>query len=447
MNLAVHGMSGNIRQAISYYDYAQQELKVGQADFVMANPPFNVDEIDAPKIENDPRLVFGLPGTNKDKKVPNGNYIWVSYFYSYLNDTGRAGFVMSSQTSSAGRDEAKVREQLVKTGHVDVMMAISGGFFYTRTVPCELWFFDKGKPEDRQDFVLMIDARHTRRKVTRTVYDFSPEQLSNLCSIVWLYRKQETRFLELLQNHLTRTQTEIAALEPFLVNFIVMQTALLQSIKTFWDASLFAVQTMPQNLTDLEAAFEAFKTTIQTQQDQYKPLQLEPSNAALHAASAELLPTMQRLTDLSQQADALQKLTQAVLDDLEALKAKDNQAWKSTEIRKQKNALEAARSELKAQLEQAQYFFKHAKWLQDRFPDAELRDVPGLVKLVSKSEIAAADYSLTPGRYVGVAPEEEEEGFDFANEMKTIHAELQTLNEEAQVLAAKIQSNLEGFKL
>ena len=115
----------------------------------MANPPFNVDVVDAEKIKGDKRLPFGLPGVNKAKKVSNANYLWISYFYSYLNENGRAGFVMSSQASSAGRDEAIVRQKIVETGAVDVMIAIRGNFFYTRTVPCELWFFDRAKEQRR----------------------------------------------------------------------------------------------------------------------------------------------------------------------------------------------------------------------------------------------------------------------------------------------------------
>jgi type I restriction enzyme M protein len=141
MNLAVHGLEGNIQKAITYYE-DPHEL-VGKADFVMANPPFNVDEVDADKVKNDPRLPFGLPGVNKSEKVSNGNYRWISYFYSYLKKTDRAGFVMSSQASSAGRDEAKVRRKLIETGEVDIMVAIRSNFFYTRTVPCELWFLDR----------------------------------------------------------------------------------------------------------------------------------------------------------------------------------------------------------------------------------------------------------------------------------------------------------------
>ena len=141
MNLAVHGLEGDIQKAITYYE-DPHEL-VGKADYVMANPPFNVDEIDADKVKSDPRLPFGLPGVNKKEKVSNGNYIWISYFYSYLSDKGRAGFVMSSQASSAGGGEAKVRQKLIETGDVDAMIAIRSNFFYTRTVPCELWFFNR----------------------------------------------------------------------------------------------------------------------------------------------------------------------------------------------------------------------------------------------------------------------------------------------------------------
>ena len=145
MNLAVHGLEGDIQKAITYYEDPHDFC--GKADFVMANPPFNVDDVDAEKIKNDPRLPFGLPGVNQKGAVSNGNYLWMSYFYSYTNENGRAGFVMSSQASSAGGSEAEVRRKIVETGDVGVMMAIRGNFFYTRPVPCELWFFNRAKPE------------------------------------------------------------------------------------------------------------------------------------------------------------------------------------------------------------------------------------------------------------------------------------------------------------
>ena len=207
MNLTVHGLEGNIQKAISYYEDPHEGLH-GNADFVMANPPFNVDEVDADKIKNDPRLPFGLSGVNKKGKVSNGNYLWISYFYSYLNAGGRAGFVMSSQASSAGGDEAKIRQALIKTGHVDAMIDIRGNFFYTRSVPCQLWFFNKAKPMEHQDKVLMIDARNIYRQVTRKIYDFSPEQLQNVTSIVWLYRGEQSRFLKLVAEYLGNTIDE-----------------------------------------------------------------------------------------------------------------------------------------------------------------------------------------------------------------------------------------------
>jgi type I restriction enzyme M protein len=152
MNLAVHGLEGKIDKAITYYE-DPHEL-VGKCDFVMANPPFNVDEIDADKIRLDPRLPYQLPGVNKQGKVGNGNYVWISYFDAYLNKGGRAGFVMSSQASSSGGEEARVRRDLIRSGDVDIMMGIRGNFFYTRTVPCELWFLNKAKPKDHRSKVI-----------------------------------------------------------------------------------------------------------------------------------------------------------------------------------------------------------------------------------------------------------------------------------------------------
>ncbi|MCB0074292.1 MAG: N-6 DNA methylase, partial [Caldilineaceae bacterium] len=209
MNLAVHGLEGDIRKAITYYE-APLEL-VGKADYVMANPPFNVDEIDADKIKSDPRLPFGLPGVNKKGKVSNGNYVWISYFYSYLSESGRAGFVMSSQASSAGRDEAKVRRKLIETGAVDMMIAIRSNFFYTRTVPCELWFLDRAKSPAHRDKVLMLDARNIYRKVTRKIYDFSPEQEQNLLAVIALYRGDTDRFANTVGGYLWRVGAGAAA--------------------------------------------------------------------------------------------------------------------------------------------------------------------------------------------------------------------------------------------
>ena len=289
MNLAVHGLEGDIKKAITYYE-DPHEL-VGKADFVMANPPFNVDEIDADKIKNDPRLPFGLPSVNDKGKVSNGNYVWISYFYSYLNDHGRAGFVMAAGAESAGRGDALVRQKLIETGDVDVMVSIRSNFFYTRSVPCVLWFLNRAKKTDEQkNTVLMIDARNVYRKVTRKINDFSPEQEQNLLAIVWLYRGETERYKELLAYY-------------------------------------------------------------------------------------------------------------------------------------RKNGEDEA-----------------ADWLEERFPDGKYRNVEGLVKAVTREEIAANDWSLTPGRYVGVA-ETDDNDEDFAEKFASLHEELRKLNAEAAALAKKIDAN------
>ena len=231
MNLAVHGLEGDIVEASTFYEDVHELF--AKCDFVMANPPINVDKVDAEKVKDDRRLPFGLPGVNKEKKVSNGNYLWISYFWSYLNKAGRAGFVMSSQASSAGHGEAEVRRKIVETGAVDVMISIRWNFFYTRTVPCELWFFDKGKPAERRDQVLMIDARNIYRKVTRKIYDFTPEQLANLTAIVWLYRGQSDRFIALVQQHLDRTLTEAAAIAAKAATFRQSYDALVDTAAPF----------------------------------------------------------------------------------------------------------------------------------------------------------------------------------------------------------------------
>ena len=289
MNLAVHGLEGDIKKAITYYE-DPHEL-IGKADFVMANPPFNVDEIDADKIKNDPRLPFGLPSVNDKGKVSNGNYVWISYFYSYLNDHGRAGFVMAAGAESAGRGDALVRQKLVETGDVDVMVSIRSNFFYTRTVPCVLWFLNRAKKTNEQkNTVLMIDARNVYRKVTRKINDFSPEQEQNLLAIVWLYRGETERYNELLAYYRKNGEDEAAA------------------------------------------------------------------------------------------------------------------------------------------------------WLEERFPDGRYRNVEGLVKAVTREEIAANDWSLTPGRYVGVA-ETDDNDEDFTEKFASLHEELRKLNAEAATLAKKIDAN------
>lgn len=202
MNMAVHGLTGVIKsgdEANTFYHDAHNLN--GKCDYVMANPPFNVDKVKAESCENAGRLPFGMPGVNKNKEVGNANYLWISYFYSYLNETGRAGFVMaSSATDSQSRDK-DIREQLVKTGNVDVMISVGNNFFYTKSLPCSLWFFDKAKNESIRDKVLFIDARNYYTVVDRTLNEWSEWQLKNLNAIVWLYRGDIDKYKSLISEY------------------------------------------------------------------------------------------------------------------------------------------------------------------------------------------------------------------------------------------------------
>lgn len=204
MNMAVHGLNAKIvsgDEANSFYNDAHN--LDGCCDYVMANPPFNVDKVKSETAQNAGRLPFGLPSVNKNKEVGNANYLWISYFYSYLNETGRAGFVMaSSATDSQGKDK-DIREQLIDTGAVDVMMSVGNNFFYTKSLPCTLWFFDKAKHEENKDKVLFIDARNYYTVVDKTLNEWSEWQMKNLNAIVWLYRGEIDKYQKLLGEYRT----------------------------------------------------------------------------------------------------------------------------------------------------------------------------------------------------------------------------------------------------
>jgi type I restriction enzyme M protein len=456
MNLAVHGLEGKIAEAITYYQ--DEHNLVGKCDFVMANPPFNVDLVDAERIKGDPRLPFGLPGVNKQKKVGNGNYLWISYFWSYLSAKGRAGFVMSSQASSAGHGEKDVRQKIVETGDVDVMISIRSNFFYTRTVPCELWHFDRAKPPERKDKVLMLDARNVYRKVTRKIYDFSPEQMQNLAAIVWLYRGQQKRFLWLVNHYLGRVCAESAAvpttLEPFETTLADLRgrfDALATASAKHADINAGKKQALVDAVTELREAATLYKadakkllTSLAAFAQKYAKA-LPDKNDAQHAARKAFDPIAEAIRGLVKQVDLLYKLAVRV-SDLGAELAADDAISTAYDRRSTGRLVKQLDEERKATVEQlkhAFYFHRQVAWLQDRFPKVELQAVPGLVKLVDRAEIEAADWSLTPGRYVGVAPPEEDEDFDFEQTLRNIHTELADLNKEAVDLAAKIQENFE----
>ena len=203
MNMAVHGLNGRIvsgDEANSFYHDAHN--LAGKCDYVMANPPFNVDKVKSESASAAGRLPFGLPGVNtKTKEIGNANYLWISYFYAYLNDHGRAGFVMASSATDSANKDRDIREKLVLTGDVDVMVSVGNNFFYTLSLPCSLWFFDKAKHLENKNRVLFIDARNYYTVVDRTLNAWSEWQLKNLQAIVHLYRGEQDKYKALINEY------------------------------------------------------------------------------------------------------------------------------------------------------------------------------------------------------------------------------------------------------
>ena len=347
MNMAVHGLNGKIvsgDEANSFY-HDTHNLE-GKCDYVMANPPFNVDKVKSESAWAAGRLPFGLPGVNaKSKEIGNANYLWISYFYAYLNDHGRAGFVMASSATDSANKDRDIREKLVRTGDVDVMVSVGNNFFYTLSLPCSLWFFDKAKRAENRDKVLFIDARNYYTVVDRTLNEWTEWQLRNLQAIVHLYRGETKKYQALLNDY-------------------------------------------KQVLGD---------TTVASAQ------------AALDKQKAE---------------------------------AKESIANAS---RKDKKRIEAEMKAIEDALEDTLETARQYEWLTEKFGEGVYKDVLGLCKIATIQEIEEKNYSLTPGAYVGVT-EAEDDGVDFHERMNEIHAELASLNKEANVLMDEILKSWEELK-
>ena len=351
MNMAVHGLTGVIKSGDDANTFYRDAHNLnGKCDYVMANPPFNVDKVKAESCLSAGRLPFGLPGVNKKKEIGNANYCWISYFYSYLNDTGRAGFVMaSSATDSSGKDK-DIRKQLVETGHVDVMVSVGNNFFYTKSLPCTLWFFDKGKKQEIIDKVLFIDARNYYTVVDRTLNEWTPWQLKNLNAIVWLYRGEIDKYKKLIEEYRSALATD--------------------------------------SFVDVINALE------------------------------------EKINEIKKEA-----------------KEKVERAGKT-----QKKKIQATYDEMISRVEETLTVAKDAQWLYGKFGEGEYKDVLGLCKIATIQEIEEKGYSLTPGAYVGVAPQEND-GVDFKERMQEIHKELLQLQEESNDLMDTISKNMKEMGL
>jgi len=485
MNLAVHGLDGKILQGNTFYE--DQHAMLGRCDFVMSNPPFNVDSVDTKKVEGQvgegERLPFGLPGTNaKTGAISNANSLWIQYFYSYQNDTGRAGFVMASSASDAGNKDREIRRKLVETGHVEVMMAIGPKFFYTRSLPCTLWFFDKGKPAERLDTVLMIDARNVYSAVSARSHIFTDEQLANLTAITWLYRGEQEKFLNLVASYQQRVGEWLTELPARLAADGETVKELASLLIHFADQVNLGElnKDMPEEEWITEAQLTAFRAELKADRNRtaavsrqvadildkaakiHKKIEATYASTSLstglitHAGQVHLQAELDALTpelrETQKEMETRYKVWLKLLDQAEKdLSARKSEAYDNKGARELKRALSSADPKREEEptirdltlegLRQAHYFIGQVNKLHQRFPEAVYADVPGLCKVVTRADIAANDYSLTPGRYVGIAPSLDEDEEDFQERLAEIHTELEELNAKTAMLAERIRGN------
>jgi len=368
------------------------------------NPPFNVDKVSWEGVQAAGRLPFGAPSINKDGEVSNANYLWISYFYAYLNDHGRAGFVMpSSATDSRSRDLG-IRRALIDTGDVDVLISVGNNFFYTKTLPCTLWFFRKDKPESQRDTVLFLDARTYYTAVDRTHNAWNPWQLANLLAIVHLYRGEREKAGALLARYQDAATEERAGIGAYLDDSRPIFGAMRGEVEE-------AVKSLTNEPLELPARCMAFLDTY----DELKTAITETQEAIL----AHLKPLR----------GAKRKAA------LAALTYRDD--WTYNDYKKQ---LAATVEHALAAIDAAEETLRQFQWFDERFGDLAYHDVPGLCKRATRAEIHTKDDSLTPGAYVGV-PEPEDDGVDFAERMTEIHDELAGLQRESEALMETILGN------
>lgn len=437
MNLTVHGLEGNVLEGNTFYE--DKHNLVGKADFVMANPPFNVDGVDKNKdsVKKDPRLI--LDGKVNLPKNDNANYLWIQYFYNYLKTTGRAGFVMASSASDAGHSEKEIREKLVKTGAVDVMMAIGNNFFYTRSLPCTLWFFDRAKEHDltKKDHVLMLDARKIYRKVTSKVNDFSPEQLQNIICVVNLYRGNSDKFNSTVSEYLQNAADLAEETAKVTADLQIVIKSIVENKQ---------IKAVNANLLDSLNSLDDYQDILAKQSELISTVGKNKDNQLL----AEITQQTKHLR--KPQDKLIKQLLDLIAGAVKEFQLSKNKVWKELNLKEQLDQLKSLQLQLSGNpdeeepglLHDTEYFYKQAHWLTSRFPAGIYADVEGLCKVVSQKEIEAKDWSLSPGRYVGVDAVADDD-FDYEERLAEIHIELDGLNEEAVKLAAVISENYKGL--
>ncbi len=432
MNLAVNGLRGDIQQTNTYTEDPFEAF--GKFDYVLANPPFNVDDVSISSVEKDKRFnTYGVPrNKSKNKKkdkgketVPNANYLWINLFATSLKKKGRAGLVMANSASDARHSEADIRETLVKDNLIYGMLTLPSNMFYTVTLPATLWFFDKGKQDDR---ILFIDARNIFTQIDRAHREFSEEQVQNIAIISKLHKGKSDQFVDLIDYYFEQGMEKLAEnkekVEP-------VSESLLEVLNE--KDGKEAVGELVNQWTALGKLQKQHKKYLESGQKEPK---IAIKNKAQHKLRESFDPFFTGLHDGLKRLDKIVRTHEKKKN--ESAKRNGRRQMVDRNTKQLKTTLE----ELHKEVKNAESFFKHIHWLQERFPKAEYEDVTGLCKLATQEEIKEQDYSLNPGRYVGVVIEEDgktEE--EFIEEILSLNDELIELNKEARILEDIIYTN------
>ncbi|MDD5524468.1 MAG: N-6 DNA methylase [Smithella sp.] len=420
MNIAVNGLRGDIRQANTYYEDLHGSFE--KFDYVLANPPFNVDDVNLAKVEADRRFnTYGIPrnktkAKTKDKgavTVPNANYLWINLFATSLKKKGRAGLVMANSASDARHSEADIRKTLIEKNLIYAMLTLPSNMFYTVTLPATLWFFDKDKQDNK---ILFIDTRNVFTQIDRAHREFTEEQIQNIAIISRLHRGNCRAFVELVDGYynkgfarLTENRPNLYAVSKNVISFLKENNG--KDIPDFAPV-----------LKDADKLLKAY----QEYQKQVDVAVIDKANKTQRKLAETIAPFFALLHELLKEVD---KKVRHIEKDLN----------RNKDLKALKIELEDLHKEAKA----TEYFFGHIAWLQERFREAKYEDVTGLCKLASLAEVKEQEYSLNPGRYVGVVIEEDgktEE--EFIEEMLALNDELNKLNKEAKKLEDVINHNI-----
>jgi type I restriction enzyme M protein len=440
MNLAVNGLRGDIRQANAYYEDPFDGF--GKFDFVMANPPFNVDDVSLKSVEGDRRFnTYGIPRKkSKAKKseqgketVPNANYLWINLFATSLKedamDSGRAALVMANSASDARHSEADIRQKLIEENLIYGMLTLPSNMFYTVTLPATLWFFDKAKQDDR---ILFIDARNIFTQIDRAHREFSDEQIQNIAVISRMHKGRRWEFTALVDRYFRQGMEKLVETSGRVEPIAAQLSEVLDSSEG--KESVAGLVKLWERLGGLQSEDEEYRARYGEE------IAVDERNAAQRDLRETFDPFFAELHEGLKQLDRVVRAREKEL--AEQARAEGKRGVTDRKTKALKTALEALHAEVK----NAESYYKHIKWLQERFPNAAYEDVTGLCKLATPEEVKEQDYSLNPGRYVGVVIEEDgktEE--EFIEEILNFNDELELLNSEAHQLETVIANNIRAL--